>query len=119
MIHVKLTDGAEARVRSTPETEALGLAGLSGPVFGETQPSSSRVNVIGKPADDYAIAVHLEARGKTFWFAPDLLERLGAPPSPRGAWAVNNPPQRDETPVTALLDWLEKLLPRFGKGRKG
>jgi hypothetical protein len=50
MIHIKLTDGAEARVRSTPETEALGLAGLSGPVFGETQPSSSRVNVIGNPA---------------------------------------------------------------------
>jgi hypothetical protein len=118
MIHVKLSDGAEARVRSTPETEALGLAGLSGPVFGETQPSSSGVNVIGHPADDYAIAVHFEARRETFWFAPDLLERLRPPPRPRGAWAVNEPPQREATPVTALLEWLERLLPRLGKGRK-
>jgi hypothetical protein len=97
MIHVKLTEGSEARVRSTPETEALGLAGLSGPIFGETQPSSSRVSVIGQPADDYAIAVHLEARGKTFWFAPDLLERLGPPPQPRGGWPVKSPQRRQRT----------------------
>ena len=119
MIQVKLSDDAQARIRSTPETEALGLAGLSGPVFGETRPSSSGVAVIGNASHDYAIAVHLEARGETLWFDPDLLERLGPPPRPRGASAVNEPPQRNETPVTRLLGWLEQFLPRFGKGREG
>jgi hypothetical protein len=119
VLHVKLSDDSQARIRSTPETEALGLAGLVGPVFGHTQPSSSGVAVIGEVADDYAIAVHLQARGETLWFAPELLERVGPPPKPRGAWAVNEPRQRENTPVTTFLDWLGKFLPQSGKGKQG
>jgi hypothetical protein len=119
LLHVKLSDGAQARIRATPETEALGLAGLCGPVFGETQPSFSRVAVIGNPVDDYAIAVHLVARNETLWFAPELLEPVGPPPRRRGAWGVNEPPLRDETPVTAVLGWLERWLFRADKGKAG
>jgi hypothetical protein len=118
MLHIKLSDDARARVRTTPETEALGLAGLCGPIFGETRPSSSGVDVIGHVTDDYALAVHFESRDETRWFAPDLLEHVGPPPRPRGAWAVNEPPQRDDGLVTRLLGWLEEFLPRLGRGRK-
>ena len=66
--------GDMVRVKNTPETERLGLAGLSGPVFGQTIPSSSGADVIGSPNKDYAISVFFEDRGVQLWFAEDLLE---------------------------------------------
>ena len=116
MLPIKPSDDGRVGIRSTPETVALGLAGLSGLAFGETKPSSSGVAVIGNAGDDYAIAVRVEARDETLWFAPDLLDRVGPPPRPRGAWAVSEPPQRNETPMTRLLGWLEQFLSRLGKG---
>jgi hypothetical protein len=70
------TVGADrVRVRSTPETERLGLAGLVGEVMGETIPSSSGVaEVIGGAAADYAINAWFEERREQYWFHPDLLE---------------------------------------------
>lgn len=63
------------KVRSTPETEQLGLAGLIRAVMGETIPSSSGVNeIIGGSDEDYAINAWFEERDEQFWFAPDLLE---------------------------------------------
>jgi hypothetical protein len=70
--------GDVLRVRPVPETEALGLAGLTGEVRGQSVPSTSGVEVVGHPADDWAVHVHFDARDAGFWFAPHLLEPLEA-----------------------------------------
>ena len=62
------------RLRPTPETEALGVAGRVGQIYGETTPSSTGVVVIGQLVGDYALNVHFEGRTDTLWFAPELLE---------------------------------------------
>ena len=66
--------GDKVRVRLTPETEARGVAGLAGVVYGETTPSVTGVVAIGELTSDYAVYVHFEGRSETFWFAPELLE---------------------------------------------
>ena len=71
---VEATFGDNVRVRATPETEAAGVAGLSGQVFGETTPSVTAVEVIGDPEHDHAINVHFEDLNHAYWFAPHLLE---------------------------------------------
>ncbi len=68
--------GDNVRVRATRETEALGLAGLKGQVYGETTPSASGVEVVGTLSSDFAVNVHLEERGQAYWFAPELVEFL-------------------------------------------
>jgi hypothetical protein len=70
--------GDVLRVRPAPETEALGLAGLTGEVRGQSVPSSSGVQVIGQPLDDWALHVHFSERDGGLWFAPHLLEPLEA-----------------------------------------
>jgi hypothetical protein len=47
--------GDHVRIRATEETERLRLAGREGVVFGWTTPSVTGVEVIGTPAEDYAI----------------------------------------------------------------
>lgn len=69
-----ITFGDNVRVRRSPETEALGVVGLCGQVYGETTPSLTGVTVIGKGTRDYALNVHFEGRAETLWFAPELLE---------------------------------------------
>ena len=66
--------GDRVRVRQTPATQAAGLAGLVGEVYGETMPSVTGVEVIGELKEDYAVNVHFEERGGQFWFHPDALE---------------------------------------------
>ena len=66
--------GDNVRVASTSQTVSLGLAGLTGQVYGETTPSVTGVEVIGGTATDYAINVQLDQRGESLWFAPELLE---------------------------------------------
>lgn len=69
-----ITFGDNVRVRDTAATHAAGVAGLTGPVYGETTPSVTRVDVIGKLTGDYAINVYFEDRDESLWFAPDQLE---------------------------------------------
>jgi hypothetical protein len=66
--------GDNVRVVSTPLTVSMGLAGLTGMVYGETTPSVTRVEVIGGASRDFAINVQLDGRSTSFWFAPELLE---------------------------------------------
>jgi len=55
--------------------EALGYAGLTGEVMGETMPSSSGVTgIVGQTNEDYAINLWFEEREEQVWFAPHLLE---------------------------------------------
>jgi hypothetical protein len=64
----------KVRVLVTPETQARGVAGLVGVVYGETTPSVTVVEVIGKLANDYAVNVVFDGNSETYWFAPELLE---------------------------------------------
>ena len=66
--------GDHVRIRTTEETERLGLAGREGIVFGWTTPSVTGVEVIGAPAEDYAINVNFDDPDEGFWFADDLVE---------------------------------------------
>ena len=66
--------GDRVRVRVTAVTEAAGLAGLAGQVFGFTTPSVTAIVPIGDAAADRAYSVSIEARGAEFWLTPDLLE---------------------------------------------
>ena len=64
------------RIRASEETERLGLAGREGHVHGWTTPSVTGVTVIGSPAEDYAVNVHLDELDEAFWFSDDLVETL-------------------------------------------
>ncbi|HET7540568.1 MAG TPA: hypothetical protein VFK05_11875 [Polyangiaceae bacterium] len=62
------------RIRSTPATEAAGLAGLQGRVYGLTTPSHVEVRVIGESTEDCAYCIHFESRSEEVWLAPELVE---------------------------------------------
>ena len=64
----------KVRVFVTPETQARGVAGLVGAVYGETTPSVTAVEVIGEVTSDYAVNVVFDGNSETFWFVPELLE---------------------------------------------
>ena len=71
---ITISFGDNVRISNSQETEALGLAGKKGQVYGETTPSVTGVKVIGKTEDDYALNVSIEGMDQEFWFAHDLLE---------------------------------------------
>jgi len=64
------------RIRQAPETEALGIAGLDGLIFGESRPSSSGVEIVGSAPDDYVVNVFIESRDEGYWLRPELVEFL-------------------------------------------
>ena len=123
-----------ARIRSSPETEALGLAGREGVVYGHTTPSYSHVEVIGSGGDDFAINVHFADLKRGYWFVPDLLEFVRHNPGTTmrlegsvtqsvqqadGTWRevpadeAQRAQDRAKAPIAPLLRWLERFLPRF------
>jgi len=74
MNSARITFGDKVRIRSSNVTEALGIAGQTGIVYGSTTPTITGVRVIGNPPEDYAISVTLDGRNDQLWFAEDLLE---------------------------------------------
>ena len=72
--------GDNVRILRTAETERLGIADMIGNVYGETTPSESRVDVIGKLTSDYAFKVHFETLNVSYWFAPHMLEFVNHAP---------------------------------------
>jgi hypothetical protein len=125
----------KARIRHSPETEALGFAGLDGVVFGHTRPSSSQVEgVIGELEDDFAINVMLDGLDEQFWFAAHLVEFVAHSPGASvsfdgsddvhiqeadGSWtsmskdAMARAEAKANAPLAPLLRWLERFLPKF------
>jgi hypothetical protein len=75
-----ITFGDNVRIRSTPDTEAVGIAGLLGQVYGHTTPSVTGVDVIGPLVGDLAINVYFAERGESFWFAPELVSFVDQAP---------------------------------------
>jgi hypothetical protein len=74
MTKQQISFGDNVRVRDTEITRAKGVAGLVGPVYGETVPSVTGADVIGETTGDYAINVYFEERDELLWFSPNLLE---------------------------------------------
>ena len=68
------TFGDKVRVCATPATEALGVAGRTGVVYGATTPSVTGVSVVGESCDDYAVLVGIEGQDEQVWFGVALLE---------------------------------------------
>jgi hypothetical protein len=66
--------GDNVRIARTPLTQAAGVAGLVGQIYGETTPSVTGVEVIGDASADYAVNVFFEDRNESLWFAVNLLE---------------------------------------------
>jgi len=66
--------GDSVRIRSTAETEQLGLAGRTGFVQGWTTPSVTSVPVVGIDAKDRAVSAKVEGQSDPLWLDPDLVE---------------------------------------------
>ena len=66
--------GDTVRVRSTPTTQAAGVAGLIGSVYDIAILYISGGLVIGQPSEDPAINVFFKERNQQLWFESDLLE---------------------------------------------
>lgn len=66
--------GDNVRVKDTTETQAAGIAGRLGNVYGFTTPSVSGVDVIGSKAEDLAYSVNIDELKQQFWLARDLIE---------------------------------------------
>ena len=62
------------RIRRSPETEAAGIAGRVGQIYGETTPSVTGVVVIGEHRLDYVLNVYIEERDESYWLPEELLE---------------------------------------------
>lgn len=75
---MRLGFGSTVKIRATPATEKLGLAGLKGTVFGETVPSISGITdvIVGNDKSDYAVNVIFEDLEIQHWFSEDLIEPL-------------------------------------------
>jgi hypothetical protein len=108
--------GDRVRILSTTVTEALGLAGLTGQVHGETTPSVTQVAVVGEMRQE-ALNVWIEARGEALWFAPELLEFIdhgaGATATIEGAsekWVRTSDGQWVESPSGKKFGDLFRLL---------
>jgi len=66
--------GDNVRVRANAVTEAAGLAGMSGQVYGFTTPSVTGITALGDVQNDRAYSVFIQARSAEFWLAAELLE---------------------------------------------
>lgn len=64
--------GDTVRIRTTPETLALGYADQVGTCFGFTTPSVTGIEVVGPALEDHALAVGF-GEGPAVWFDPSLV----------------------------------------------
>ncbi len=116
--------GDNVRIRPSPKTEAAGVAGLAGQVYGETTPSATGVNVIGNMTEDCAVNVFFKETGKSLWFAPELVEFIDHAPGTEvrlqgveKKWVRRATGEWDEVPVSSKRRGLvERLLGLFRRG---
>jgi hypothetical protein len=74
--HLPAQFGDRVRIRPTAETEAAGIAGRSGVVYGMTTVSVTGVEVLGSPTEDVALNIGIDKSERTVWLAPVLVEFL-------------------------------------------
>lgn len=66
--------GDRVRVLPDESTEARGLVGKTGTVYGQTIPSVTNPTIIGTPNKDYAVSVNIDELDEQFWLPEHLLE---------------------------------------------
>ena len=71
---MSITFGDTVKILHSPETDAIGLSGKTGQVYGITTPSVTSVEVIGHLANDFAVNVSIEGFEEQYWFVEELLE---------------------------------------------
>jgi hypothetical protein len=74
--HMAVSFGDNVQVLSNSATDAAGLAGRAGTIYGETVPSASGVSVLGELAKDYAVNVFVDELKQGFWLDPSLVKFL-------------------------------------------
>ena len=72
--------GDNVRIVSAAATVELGIAGLTGNVYGVTTPSITGVEVVGGSQSDTAVNVFIEEIEKDYWLSPDLVELIDHAP---------------------------------------
>ena len=68
--------GDYVQVIESPLTKRLGIAGLTGRVYGEATPSITCIAIIGELQDDYAVNVYFDELSKTKWISPGCLRLI-------------------------------------------
>ena len=101
--------GDNVRILPSPATDAAGITGLVGCIYGESVPSASGVVALSPLTDDYAINVFVEDLQSDFWLDPSLVEFIdhgvgaeitihGSPVKlvrqSDGSWAEVSPPAK-------------------------
>lgn len=71
---MNITFGDNVKVLSSPGTDAIGISGKVGQIYGETTPSVTGVEVIGEIDEDFALNVSIDGCDETYWLSPNLLE---------------------------------------------
>ena len=72
--HLPARFGDRVRVRPAAETEAAGIAGRAGVVYGITTISVTGVEVVGSPTEDVALNVVIDESNESVWLAAALVE---------------------------------------------
>ncbi|HVD30136.1 MAG TPA: hypothetical protein VNE19_00305 [Methylomirabilota bacterium] len=117
--------GDRIRIRRTAVTEAGGIAGLEGQIYGETVPSLSGVQVLGPCPDDFALNVYVEERASDFWLAPEHVELIDHAAGTEiqiagkrlvrradGGWRPHADEAAHRGPFSALITWLRGFSQR-------
>jgi hypothetical protein len=125
--HLPAQFGDRVKIRTAAETEAAGIAGRSGVVYGTTTVSVTGVEIIGSPTDDVALNIAIDESEETVWLAPSLVEFIdhnaGATITLDG---VPNEWTRDVSgnwiestrriPPKDLVQWLKGMLGKLMRG---
>jgi hypothetical protein len=124
-VSAHISYGDNVRVLHTTETERLGIAELIGNVYGETTPSETKVEVIGKLEFDYAVHVYFESLNLSYWFAPQMLEFVNHAPgteihvhgSPFKSVRQSDGTWKDLPIEVAADSWIVRLLRRIRRSK--
>ncbi len=124
-METSISFGDNVRILRTSETERLGIADKIGNVYGETTPSETSVDVIGKLTSDYALNVYFDFLDANYWFAPHMLEFVSHAPGTEvhiHGSAFKSVHQRDGTWKQVPLNadgrsWFDRLLSKFRKSK--
>lgn len=112
-VMVEIAFGDTVRVLASSATEAAGIAGRVGQVYGVTTPSHTDVSVLGSLSRDHAINVYFEDSGADYWLPEESVELLDHAPGTTitldgidkawvrqadGSWAETRPERQMKAP---------------------
>jgi hypothetical protein len=122
--HLPAQFGDRVKIRTAAETEAAGIAGRSGVIYGTTTVSITGVDVIGSPTEDVALSVAIDESEETVWLAPSLVEFIdhnagativldGVPKEWTRDASGNWIESKRRLPSSKWVQWLKGLLRKY------